>query len=261
MISLVLMGAAGRMGRAIERAAEGAKDLCIKARVDRPERIPPAAARAAGEQWSESLDGSVAQGDVVLDFSAGPGTLAAARLCAARGAGLVSGTTGLDRAAEDELREAAKRCAVLRAANFSVGVAVLRRALHETLTALPPTWDVEIVERHHRDKLDSPSGTALVLAREVAETRGLGENALRFGREGKAGPRPRGEIGVHAIRGGTWVGDHTVLLSGEGEWIELRHVASDRQAFAHGAIIAARFITTAPPGLYTMDDVVNSAPR
>ena len=256
MISLVLLGAAGRMGRAIERAAGGAQDLAIKVRVDRADRIPPVAA-GAGEAWSDSLDASVAAGDVVLDFSAGPGTREAARLCAARGAGLVSGTTGLESDAEQELQAASKRCAVLRAANFSLGLAALRRALNETLTALPANWDVEIVERHHRDKVDSPSGTALVLAREVAARRGLGDSAIRFGREGRVGPRPASEIGVHAVRGGTWVGDHAVLLSGEGEWIELRHVASDRQAFAHGALFAARFMATASPGLYTMDDVVN----
>jgi 4-hydroxy-tetrahydrodipicolinate reductase len=256
VISLVLLGAAGRMGRAIERAAGGARDLAIKSRVDRAERIPPASARGAGETWSDSLASAVAAGDVVVDFSAGPGTREAARICADRGAALVSGTTGLDPEVEDGLRAAAERVAVLRAANFSLGVAALRRALDVTLGALPGSWDVEIVERHHRGKADSPSGTALLLAEDAAARRGWTAGALRFGREGRVGPRPAEEIGVHAIRGGTWVGDHTVLLSGEGEWIELRHVASDREAFAHGALAAVRYIATSPPGFYTMDDVV-----
>ncbi len=261
MISLVLLGAAGRMGRAIERAALESREVGIKVRVECFDRIPPIGARGPGEAWSESLESSIAAGDVVLDFSASTGTRAAARACAERGAGLVSGTTGLDRDAEEELSSAAERVAVLRAANFSLGVAALRRALAETLLALPASWDIEIVERHHRGKVDSPSGTALLLGQDAAASRGLTVEALRFGREGRSGPRPADEIGVHAVRGGTWAGDHAVLLSGDGEWLELRHVASDRQAFAHGALAAAQYIATAPPGLYTMDDVINHRSR
>ena len=256
MIPLVLLGAAGRMGRAIEQAAGESGDFQIRLRIDRPQQIPPPSARGAGEAWSDSPE-AIATGDVVVDFSAGPGTSAAARACAARGAALVSGTTGLDGAAEDELKAAARRVAVLRAANFSLGIAALRRSLREVLAVLPTSWDIEIVERHHRGKADSPSGTALHLAGDAAAARGLAAGALRFGREGRAGPRPAAEIGVHAVRGGTWVGDHAVLLAGEGEWIELRHVASDRQAFACGALAAARYMATSPPGLYTMDDVLN----
>jgi 4-hydroxy-tetrahydrodipicolinate reductase len=257
VISIVLLGAAGRMGRAVARAAAESQGFRIKARVDRAECMPSAAARDPGEHWSHSLESSVAAGDVVVDFSAGPATRAAARVCAERGVALVSGTTGIDRETEDEIRTAAERVAVLRAANFSLGVAALRRALAETLQALPDTWDIEIVEKHHRGKIDSPSGTALLLARDAAESRGWDQTGLRSGREGRVGPRPAAEIGLHAVRGGTWVGDHTVLLAGEGEWIELRHVASDRQAFAHGALAAARFIATSSPGLYTIDDVLN----
>jgi 4-hydroxy-tetrahydrodipicolinate reductase len=244
------------MGRAVERAAGETSGFEIRVRIDRPECIPPPSARGAGEVWGDSPE-AVDQGDVVVDFSAGPGTCAAARACAGRGAGLVSGTTGLDRAAEEELKAASRRVAVLRASNFSIGIAALRRALRETMAALPASWDIEIVERHHRGKADSPSGTALQLAGDAAAGRGLAAEALRFGREGRVGPRPAAEIGVHAVRGGTWVGDHAVLLAGEGEWIELRHVASDRQAFAFGALAAARYIATAPPGFYTMDDVVD----
>jgi len=256
VISIVLLGAAGRMGRAIERAAGETRGLEIKARVDCAEHLPAPSARGPGETWSDSLESSVAAGDVVVDFSAGPGTRAAARICAARNAGLVSGTTGLDPETDEELRAASRRVAVLRAANFSLGIAILRRALDKALTSLPASWDIEIVERHHRGKVDSPSGTALLLAGDAAARRGWSADALRFGREGRVGPRSAEEIGVHAVRGGTWVGDHTVLLSGEGEWIELRHVASDRQAFAHGALAAAQYIATSSPGLYTIDDVL-----
>jgi 4-hydroxy-tetrahydrodipicolinate reductase len=156
------------------------------------------------------------------------------------------------------MRAAAATVPVVRAANFSLGVAALRRALHAALEALPASFDVEIIERHHRLKRDSPSGTALRLARDVAAQRG-GPEAMRHGREGAVGPRPAGEIGVHAVRGGDLVGDHTVLLAGPGEWLELRHVAQDRRAFAEGALAAARFVARARPGLYTLEEVL--APR
>jgi len=134
-------------------------------------------------------------------------------------------------------------------------------ALRAALGAAPEGWDVEIVERHHRQKKDSPSGTALALAEEVRRARALPEGALRHGRQGLVGPRPAGEVGVHAVRGGTWVGDHQVLLAGEGEWLELRHVAQDRTAFAHGALAAVRFVATASPGGYTVEDVLRAPGR
>lgn len=251
MIPLVLVGAAGRMGRAVAEALAGAPDVALKARVERRERWPR---DAAG--WSDDAAAVLAAGDVAVDFSSPAACAALAALCAGRGAALVTGTTGLDAAGEEALRAAARRVPVLRAANFSLGMAVLRRALATVLAALPPGWDVEIVERHHRMKADSPSGTALALAADVAARGG----EVRCGRErGRTGPRPAGEVGVHAIRGGTWVGDHTVLLAGEGEWLELRHVVQDRQALAHGALAAVRFVAGAQPGLYTLEDVAGKS--
>ena len=248
MIPLVLVGAAGRMGRAVEQALADEPGLALKARVERRERWPAGAA-----DWAEEAASVLAAGDVAVDFSAPETCAALAGLCAGRGAGLVTGTTGLDAAGEEALRQAAGRVAVVRAANFSLGLAALRRALGAALAALPPGWDVEIVERHHRLKADSPSGTALALAADAAARGG----AVRCGRgQGRTGPRPAGEIGVHAVRGGTWVGDHAVLLAGDGEWLELRHVAQDRQAFARGALAAARFAAGARPGLYTLEDVL-----
>ena len=191
----------------------------------------------------------------MIEFSAPDVCAAVARLCAGRGAALVSGTTGLSAEEEETVRAASLKVAVVRAANFSLGVATLRRALEAALAGLPAGWDIEIVERHHRGKVDSPSGTALALARVAQAVRGS-SGSLRHGREGRVGRRQPGEIGVHAVRGGTWVGDHAVLLAGEGEWLELRHVAQDRGAFAHGAIAAARFVADAGPGLYNLDDVM-----
>jgi 4-hydroxy-tetrahydrodipicolinate reductase len=256
VIALLLVGAAGRMGRAVEQAAAAAGDFEVMGRVDVPGSWPPGA-----QGWSAD-PASFAHGRaVVVEFSSPEGCRAAAVHCAARGLPLVSGTTGLPPEVEAGVTAAAARVPVLRAANFSLGIAALARALRAALGALPPEWDVEIVERHHRRKLDSPSGTALALASAARAQRGWPEGALRFGREGRAGPRPAAEIGVHAVRGGSWVGDHEVLLAGEGEWIELRHVATDRSAFAQGALAAARFVASARPGLYNLDDVLSAKGR
>lgn len=276
MIRVVLVGAAGRMGRAVEAAASGTRDVAIVARVERRANFPVGAgvggsigggsgsavsmadkeATTTSEAWSEDVAQVARPGDVVVDFSGPEGARAAATACATCGAALVTGSTGLAPADDAVLREAAEKVAVLRASNFSLGVAALRQALRAALAAVPASWDVEIVERHHRLKQDSPSGTAITLAADVRAARGLGEDAIRHGRHGVAGPRPAAEVGVHAVRGGTWVGDHQVLLAGEGEWLELRHVAQDRAAFAHGALAAARFVASAPAGYYTLEAVL-----
>ncbi len=252
MISLVVVGAAGRMGRAVLETAAGDAGFDLKAGVD----AAAAPAWAGGTPWGRDLGALLAAGDVVIEFSSPAGAAEAARLCSERGAALVSGTTGLAAAQEEAVRAAAERVAVLRSANFSLGVLALRNALRALLSSLP-AWDVEIVERHHRAKKDSPSGTALALAGDVMTARGLPASSLRHGREGSAGPRPGSEIGLHAVRGGSWVGEHSVLLAGEGEWVELRHVAQDRTAFARGALAAAGFVAKAPSGFYTLDAVLN----
>jgi 4-hydroxy-tetrahydrodipicolinate reductase len=257
VIRVVLVGAAGRMGRAVEAAAAGASDLAIHARVDLRANFPAGAGVGGqGEAWSDDVQAVTSAGDVIVDFSGPAGARAAAAAAAARGAALVTGSTGLTPEDEATLREAAKRVAVLRASNFSLGIAALRLALRSVLAAVPASWDVEIVERHHRMKKDSPSGTALSLVEDVRAARARPDAPLRHGREGLVGARPPGEVGVHSVRGGTWVGDHQVLLAGEGEWLELRHVAQDRAAFAHGALAAARFVATAARGWYTLEDVL-----
>lgn len=268
MISLVVVGAAGRMGRAIEEAAATLDDVRVRVRIDRTGTVAVSAAKSVGAGGaragyaSSGIDGTVEDlgrvleaGDVVVDFSGPEGACRAAEACAARGVPLVTGTTGLGVRENEVLAAAARRVAVLRAANFSLGVLALRKILGTALAWIPKQWDIEIVERHHRHKADSPSGTALLLAREALQRRGGSDSDLCFGRNGHVGERPSGEIGVHAVRGGSWVGDHTMLFAGAGEWIELRHVAQDRGAFARGAIEAARFVLSAAPGLYTLDDL------
>lgn len=255
MIPLILVGAAGRMGQAVVQAAMSDPEFSIKGQVDLAANL-----RGLGGVWTSSLESLLERGDVVVEFSSPQGCREAAEVCAARGAALVTGTTGLSAEDEAALRQAARTVVVVQAANFSLGVAALRRALAAALRGLRG-WDIEIVERHHRGKADSPSGTALALAKDAAAARGLpAERVLRFGRQGRVGPRSADEVGVHAVRGGTWIGDHAVLLAGEGEWLELRHVAQDRLAFAHGALAAARFAAGRnAPGLYDIEDVLEAA--
>jgi 4-hydroxy-tetrahydrodipicolinate reductase len=244
------------MGRAVASAASGMPDVTIKARVDRDANFPE-----VGGVWTSSAGVVIGAGDVVFDFSSPEGTFEAAGLCATRGAALVTGTTGLSAEHEASLQSASEHTSVLQAANFSLGVMALRHALRASLGALPEGWDVEIVERHHRAKADSPSGTALVLANDVRAIRGTDTARFKHGREGRLGPRPAGEIGLHAVRGGSWVGDHTILFAGDGEWLELRHVAQDRSAFAMGALAAARFVANAAPGRYTVEDLAGKTGR
>lgn len=249
MIPVVLVGAGGRMGRAILDAARVTGGFELRALVDREDP-----GGEFGPLWQESVARAVAPGTVVIEFSGPDLAVETARACEAAGAPLVSGTTGLTPADEEAFESAASRVAVVRAANFSPGLLALRRALDAALAALPD-WDVEIVERHHRLKADSPSGTALALARQAAAARGWDDRAFRHGRSGRPGPRAFEEIGLHAVRGGTVVGDHAVLFAGGGESLELRHTVQDRSAFAFGALRAAKFVATAAPGLYTFEAV------
>jgi 4-hydroxy-tetrahydrodipicolinate reductase len=201
-----------------------------------------------------ALDASWNGAAVLADFTSPEGTAVLAALAAERGTGLLVGTTGLDEAAERALAEAARRVPVLVAPNLSPGIVALARALQIALRLLPG-YDVEIVERHHAQKADAPSGTALLLARIAAETRGATPgDVLRVGRSGRTGPRPTGEIGLHAVRGGGWIGSHTVHLAGPHESLELGHTAQSREAFADGAAPALKFLAHASPGRYRLED-------
>lgn len=236
---VLVAGASGRMGGRVAQAVEGSPDFEL---VARPAR--------------DALEGDWNGARVVADFTAPEATRRLAELAATRGVALLVGTTGLDEPAKSALGRASGKVAVLVAPNLSPGMAALTRALRSALKALPGS-DVEIVEQHHGQKVDSPSGTALALARVVSQERGLPfPQSLRHGREGRVGPRPRGEIGVHAVRGGGAVGQHTVLLAGPYETVELSHVALDRECFAEGALIAMRFLARAHPGMYALEDAL-----
>jgi 4-hydroxy-tetrahydrodipicolinate reductase len=194
--------------------------------------------------------------DVVVDFSGPDGLAAALDYCLEHGVALVTGTTGLDVALTERLVVATTRIPLLRAANFSLGVAVLSRLLREASAALRD-WDLEIVEAHHGRKEDAPSGTALALGEVAAAARGTTlERDAVYAREGRTGARRRGEIGFAVVRGGDIVGEHQALLIGPGERVELGHRATDRSIFARGALEAAHWLAGKSPGAYDLDTML-----
>ena len=213
--------------------------------------------RPTGVRLTDDLKTALSGADVVVDFSAPEATASVLRAAALAGAACVVGTTGLSADAKNALDEAILKVPVVAAPNMSAGVQVLGHLLREAIRLLGPGFDVEIIEAHHRQKVDAPSGTATRLAEIAAQASNVAlENAARHGRHGAPGPRTATEIGLHAIRGGDIVGDHTVLLAGDGERIELTHRASSRMVFASGALRAARWVVGKPAGRYSMSDVL-----
>lgn len=263
MTGLAILGAAGRMGLNLIRYATESDTCRVAAAVERDdhEYIGQDAGTLAGISplgvpLSSDL-GAAAGADVWLDFtfhSCVPGNLAAAR---ETGCAFLVGTTGLTGDESTAVHAAAADIPVLWAANMSLGMNLLFHLVRQVAASLPPDYDAEIFEMHHRNKKDAPSGTALVLAERLADGReqSLAETAV-YGRHGIVGERPQREIGIHAARGGDIVGDHTVLFAGDGERIELAHRATSRDAFVHGALRAAAWLHGRAPGLYSMDDVL-----
>lgn len=262
-MKLAIHGAAGRMGQAVTRLAM-AEGLPIVGAVDHVDS--PAIGRDVGEVAGEGAVGvaicadtssALLGADVLIDFSSVGAFASMLRAAMHAGVAVVSGTTGLD---DDSLRlidRGAERVAVLWAPNMSIGVQVLTRLVCEAARALGADYDVEIVEAHHGAKADAPSGTAGQLVAALQSVR----NELRpsHGRQGQLGPRRPAELGVHAVRGGGVIGDHTVHLLGKRERLELTHRAVSRDLFAAGALRAARFIAQRPPGRYTLADVIDGA--
>ncbi len=236
-----LLGADGRMGRAL-RAALHAGDV-------------PGLTLAGTADRDADVAVLLAGCDVYVDFSAPAATAAAAHAAATSRRAAVIGTTGLDAAAHAAVDALAAVAPVVVAANFSVGVTLLADLVERAARALGPAWDAEIVETHHRHKVDAPSGTALALAAAIDAGRDA-TAARTTGRAGQVGARPTGEVGIHAVRGGDVVGEHTVLLLGSGERLELTHRATDRAIFARGALAAAAWVVGKPPGRYDLRDVL-----
>jgi len=262
-VRVAVLGAAGRMGRAIVRTLSETEGANLAAAVDRPGG--PVLGQDAGALAGIAPLGIAVGGappepgvaDVWIDFSSAAATVANAQAASAAGAGLVVGTTGLAPDDRATLDRASHKIPVVLAPNMSVGVNLLLKLVADAARALGPDYDLEIVETHHRHKRDAPSGTALRLAEALCEATGrdLG-TAARYERHGDIGPRTAQEIGVQTLRGGDVVGDHTVFFLGQGERIEITHRASSRDTFARGAVRAALWLAQRGPGLYDMRDVL-----
>jgi 4-hydroxy-tetrahydrodipicolinate reductase len=266
-VRLVVVGAAGRMGRMLISAIGDSVGASLAGALEAPDSS--VLGQDAGLLVGRPANGVVVsadaaavlrEADAVIDFSSPAATVATARLAAEAGVAHVVGTTGLSAQDLAAIAAAAERCVVVRSGNMSLGVNLLAVLVEKAAKALGPAWDAEIVEMHHRMKVDAPSGTALLLAEAAARGRGvdLSEHSARA-RDGLTGPRRPGDIGFASLRGGTVVGDHTVILAGAGERLELSHRAEDRGIFARGAIAAALWTRGRPPGLYSMADVLGLA--
>jgi 4-hydroxy-tetrahydrodipicolinate reductase len=267
-LRLAVLGASGRMGRTLLRAAVEAEDFELAGAGASPRSA--VLGRDAGEVAGLGALGVplgadpamvIAGADVAIDFSLPGATRDNLHACRVQQRALVLGTTGLAAGLETELAAAARELPLLVAPNTSLAVALLMRFVSEASVALPG-FDLEIAERHHRGKLDAPSGTALALARVAALARGLDPDAaLRTDRTSRSGPREQGSIGIGSLRAGSIVGEHEALFAGEFERLELTHRALDRMAFARGALAAARWLAGRPPGLYVMDNVLGASAR
>jgi 4-hydroxy-tetrahydrodipicolinate reductase len=265
-VSVVVAGAAGRMGQAVIRACLTQGGFTLLGGLEAPGHaacgvdlgaltgLPAVGARVEADPLP-----LIAKADAVIDFTVPAVSVELAALAAQARIVHVCGTTGFAAPEDVRLEAAARHAVLIRSGNMSLGVNVLAGLVRQAARALPD-FDIEIVEMHHRQKADAPSGTALLLAEAAAEARGAPLSGLRAPpRDGRQGPRKKGSIGMAAVRGGTIVGEHAVLLAGEGESLVLTHRAGDRAIFAEGALAAARWGQGRSPGLYSMQHVLGFA--
>ncbi len=262
MLNVAIIGATGRMGAAVARAALDEPDLKLSGGMVSPgsrgegeDMGQLAGRRAIGVHVSADPETALANADVAVDFSLPIATDAVLAACVARHLPLVIGTTGLTGGQRSALKYAASQIPIVYGANMSVGLNLLRRLTRTAASVLGDDFDAEILDIHHRFKRDAPSGSALELGAAVIGGRGS-EGAAEIGRRPGDGPREPGAVGYASLRAGDVVGDHTVLLAGPGERLELTHRVTDRAAFALGALRAARWVAGQKAGLYGMDDVL-----
>ena len=263
MIRTVIAGASGRMGRTLTRLIAESNDFELSGALERGAHpdLGKDAGVLAGLESAGVLIGEdplpvLAKADALLDFTTPATSVALAGLAAQARIVHVLGTTGLSKEDETKIRAAARHAVIVKSGSMSMGINLLMALVRQAAKALP-NFDVEILEMHHRAKVDAPSGTALLLGTAAAEARGISlEGHSARGRDGHTGPRPDGDIGFASLRGGTVIGTHEVILAGPGERIVLSHVAEDRTIFARGAIAAARWGQDKKPGLYAMADVL-----
>jgi 4-hydroxy-tetrahydrodipicolinate reductase len=238
---IIITGAKGRMGHALAACAAGNRDLEIVGQIDQ----------------GDDLKAIVGKGDVVIDFSLHSATPGVAKLCAENKKALVIGTTGHSDAEKSQILNLKSQIPMVWSANYSTGVNALFWLTRKAAEILGPGFDLEVVEMHHRMKKDAPSGTAKSIAEILAAVRKEQlEKVARHGRVGIVGERTTSEIGMHSIRGGDVVGDHTVMFANTGERLELTHKASSRDTFANGALRAAQWVVKQKPGIYDMQDVL-----
>lgn len=262
-LNIAIAGSSGRMGRALLEAVTRATDMRLSAALDRADS--PYLMKDAGEligapcdiNITENVAAALPGSDVLIDFTRPEGTLAHLVVCREKGIKMVIGTTGFSAEQKEELKAASKNVPIVFAPNMSVGVNVTFKLLEIAARVLDEGYDIEIIEAHHRHKVDAPSGTALHMGEVVAKAlgRNLSEVAV-YGREGHTGERAAATIGFATVRGGDIVGDHTVMFAGTGERIEISHKASSRATFAEGALRAARFLAEKQSGLFDMQDVL-----
>jgi 4-hydroxy-tetrahydrodipicolinate reductase len=263
-MNIGLLGCAGRMGQMIVRELSATAGLTLAGGIEAPghpalgqDVAAFAGLAACGKMIGSDADALIKDSDAVITFSTPEATLAHVALAEAHGCPMVIGTTGLDASGAARIDAAARTIPIVWAPNFAVGVNVLFALTKRVAQVLGPDYDIEIVEMHHRHKVDAPSGTALGLGEAAAKGRGvdLTKMAVR-GRDGITGARERGTIGFASLRGGDVVGDHSVVFAADGERVELTHKASSRVVFARGAVRAAQWLKGKKPGLYDMADVL-----
>ena len=262
-LRIAVAGASGRMGRMLIEAVSLADDMVLAGALDvaaSPAIGQDAAAfqgKASGVNITADLTAGLANAQVLIDFTRPEGTMAHLAACEALGVKVVIGTTGFSEAQKAQIAEHAQRIAVVMAPNMSVGVNVVLRLLDMAARAMNQGFDIEVIEAHHRHKVDAPSGTALAMGEAVAKALGRDlKDCAVYGREGITGERDPSTIGFSAIRGGDIIGDHTVLFAGTGERIEITHKSSSRGVYAQGSLRAARFLATQSQGLFGMDAVL-----
>ncbi len=263
MIPLIVTGACGRMGRAVLSCALEAKDFEIAAALEAPDHslIGKTVAEVCGisgcsvriESSPRSFPGNKA---VVVDFSTPESSLDYLSRASEQRLPMVIGTTGFEKHRIDKIKKASEEIPIVIASNMSVGVNLLFKLVEEAAQILGPDYDAEIIEIHHRFKKDAPSGTAKTLAEKIAATRPDSPMTLVHGREGMTGGRKPGEIGIHAVRAGDVIGEHTVVFATLGERIEMTHRCHSRNTFAQGALRAARFVYDRASGFFNMQDVL-----
>jgi 4-hydroxy-tetrahydrodipicolinate reductase len=263
MMKIAVAGASGRMGRMLVEAVAATTDLALSGALDLVDSpalgSDPMAAlgQHSAVRITSDLHAGLAGADVLIDFTRPEGTLAHLAVCRQLGVRAVIGTTGFSEAQKLQVAEHARHMAIVMAPNMSLGVNVVLKLLDVAARALAEGYDIEVIEAHHRHKVDAPSGTALAMGEVLAKALGrdLGEIAVH-GRHGLTGERNPSSIGFSVIRGGDIVGDHTVLFAGTGERIEITHRSSSRATYAQGSLRAARFLAGRAPGLYGMNDVL-----